>query len=119
MENKSAEKFINGIFLVILSITISILAFISEDNRITGFVTLNKDLGDTVIKNNLIKLENIDSLKTLAVGNYYVDGEGIVYWIDDKSKPAIAKIIFMDEVHKNRNIYIDKEGRIGYVLEGW
>ena len=117
MKNKSREKFSNGVLLIILSITISTLAFISEDNRITGFVTLNKDLGDTAIKNNLIELKNIDSLKTFAVGNYYVDGDGIVYWIDDKSKPAIAKVKSVDEIHKNRHIYIDKEGRIGYVLE--
>ena len=98
-------------------------------------------MGDTAIKNNLIELKNIDSLKTLAIGNYYVDGDGIVYWIDDmseidrfpsmlkntpralargrvfdKSKLAIAKVNFIDGVHKNRHIYIDKEGRIGYVL---
>ena len=116
LKNKSGEKFSNGVLFIILSITISVLAFISETNKITGYVTLNKDLGNTAIKNNLIELKNIDSLKTFAIGNYYIDNDGIVYWLDDKSKPAIAKVNSIDEIHRNRHIYVDEEGRIGYVL---
>ena len=56
-------------------------------------------------------------MSTLAPGNYFIDDDGIVYWIDDESRPAIAIVKYHDEIQENRHIYIDDEGRIGYVLE--
>lgn len=110
IKNKFGERFGSGIAVVVLSTVIVMLAFMSEDNKITGFV---------VSENGAVQLtefENVNSLATLAAGNYYIDSDGIVYWLDDSSKPAIAKVRNLDENQRNRHIYIDDQGRIGYVL---
>ena len=121
LQNKSGQEFSSGVFIVILTISISLFAFISEGNNITGFATLdNKEAGNTkeeisIIPNNLMEFNDIKSI-TLAAGNYYVDDEGIIYWIDDESRPPVARLKNIDEIQKNKNIYIDDEGRVGYVL---
>lgn len=116
--NKKGEKLSSGLFIVILTISISLFSFISEENRITGFaISGEKQEEIEVIQPDLIEFKDVNSLSTLAAGNYYIDGNGIVYWIDDESRPAIAKVNFVDESQKNRDIYIDIEGRIGYILE--
>lgn len=122
IQNKKSENFRNSIFVVILSIIIFILAFVTENNKITGFVVSedSTDITTTndeiIIPDNLMEFYDINSLATLAAGNYYIDADGIVYWLDDDAKPAIALVIFADESQKNRHIYIDAEGRIGYLL---
>lgn len=98
-----------ALIVVFLSIAVSLLAFITSDNNITGFVVSNPQ--------DLREYENIDSLQSLGSGTYYIDGFGTVYWIDDKSMPAVAKVKFIDETQKNRKIYIDNDGDIGYLLE--
>lgn len=109
-KNKMGEKFSSGIAFVVLSMAIVMLAFMSEESQITGFVVSeNQDV-------QLMEFENVNSLATLAAGNYYIGSDGIVYWLDDSSKPAIAKVKYLDESQMNRHIYIDDEGRIGYVL---
>ncbi len=121
-KNKIGEKFSNGIFVILLSIAIPLFAFVTEDSKITGFVVSEDSTDiiaaniDVVIQDNLLVFNNVDSLSTLATGNYYVDDIGIVYWLDDESKPAIAKVNFIDESQKNRHIYIDAGGRVGYIL---
>ena len=114
------ESFGAGLLAVLLSVAIVSLAFISEDNKITGFA-ISDDLDDYTDYNSaqtsLIELEDFNSLRSLAAGNYYIDEESIVYWIDDESKPAIAKVNFINEDIKNRQIYIDDEGNIGYVIQ--
>lgn len=114
-KNKTGESFQFSVFIVFLSIAISLFAFISEENKITGFV-VGADLTAAFIQPVLIEFKDVDSLKTLVAGNYYVDSNGIVYWVDDESMPAIAKVDFIDESQKNQHIYIDNEGRIGYLL---
>ena len=114
--NKIGESFGFGLVLVILSIGVFSLAFISENNKITGFVAYAPENTYT-IPANLIEFNDVNSLATLSAGNYYVDGKGIVYWMDDESKPAIAKVNSIDEIQRNRYVYIDTQGRIGYVLE--
>ncbi len=123
IKNKKSENFRNSVFVIILSITISMLAFVTENNKITGFV-ISEDSTDItttndeiIIPDNLMEFYDINSLAILAAGNYYIDADGIVYWIDDESRPAIAKVNFVDESQKNRHIYIDDQGRIGYVLQ--
>ena len=116
-KNKSGERFSFGLFIVSLSITMTLFAFVSEENKITGLVTLeNNQENKESIPLALIEFNDVSSLSTLAAGNYYVDSDGIIYWTDDNSKPAIAKVKFVDEIQKNRAIYIDDQGRIGYVL---
>ena len=115
-KNKLGERFGFGLFIIFLAMTVSLFAFISEDSKITGFAAISTEPGIVVISNVFIEFNDFKSLQTLSAGNYYVDNEGIVYWIDDESKPAIAKVKSIDEIQKNRVIYIDDEGRIGYVL---
>ena len=116
-KNTTGENFINGVIIIMASIMLFMFAFISEGNKITGYSIASID--SDKITTNLIEFNDINSLSTLSVGNYYIDSDGIVYYLDDNLKLAIAKVIFVDEVNKNRHIYIDNEGRIGYVLEGW
>ena len=120
-KNKSGQEFSSGVFIVILAISISLFAFISEGNNVTGFAALdNKEMNNvqketSIIPPNLMEFNDIKSI-TLAAGNYYVDNEGIIYWLDDESRPPVAKLKNVDEVQKNKNIYIDDEGRVGYIL---
>ncbi len=117
IQNKSGEKFNFGLFVILLSISVSLFAFISEENKVTGFVVAEENQKIVQIQQPiLLDFKDVNSLSTLSAGNYYIDENGIVYWIDDEAKPAIAKVTFVEESQKNRNIYIDDDGRIGYVL---
>ena len=122
VKNKSGN-FGFGIFIIFLAMAVSLFAFISEENKITGFVALEDEENDAtqnniqIISSNLIEFENFNSLSALAPGNYFIDDDGIVYWIDDESGPAIAIVKLRDEIQENRRIYIDDEGRIGYALD--
>ncbi len=118
IKSKSGEKFSVGIFIVFLTIVISMFAFITEENKITGFAISDANQEETqIVQPILLEFKDVNSLATLSAGNYYIDENGIVYWIDDEAKPAIAKVNFVDESQKNRHIYIDDQGRIGYVLK--
>ena len=114
-KNKSGEHFNSALIFIILAITISLIAFISEENKITGFVT-SASPSFTDIKPGYNEYKDVDSLKSLAAGTYYIDFDGYVYWLDDESKPLVGKVDFVDEVQKNRQIYIDKNGNIGYLI---
>jgi len=114
INNKRGEHFRAALTVISLSIAISLFAFMSEENKITGFATSTATY--VTSQPNLIEFENVDALGSLAAGNYFIDGDGIVYWLDDSSKPAIAKVKNIDEIEKNRKIYIDNEGNIGYSL---
>lgn len=117
IKNKSGEKFSVGMFVILLSITISLFAFISEDSKITGFATASQDFEVYVKSAGLRDFKDVDALGSLAQGNYYIDSNGIVYWIDDESRPVIGQINIVEDTQKNRHIYVDKEGRVGYVLD--
>lgn len=117
MRNKKGERFEFGLLIVILSISISLLSFVTEGDNITGFVASEENQEIQVFQPVLLEFKNVDSLSTLSKGNYFIDGNGIVYWIDDDSMPAIARVNFLEESQKNRRIYIDAEGNIGYILE--
>ncbi|MBI2656134.1 hypothetical protein HYX03_00155 [Candidatus Woesearchaeota archaeon] len=114
IKNKSGESFGVALAAIFLSISIFSIAFISEGSKITGFAV--KENVDVNVQPILVMFKDVNSLSTLAAGNYYIDSDGIVYWMDDESKPAIAKVNFVDESQKNRQIYIDDNGRVGYVL---
>ncbi len=118
-KNIHAEHFNFALIVIFLSIFITLFAFISEENKITGFATgttfENSNYG-TIAQSNLREFNDVKSLGSLAAGNYYIDSDGIVYWTDDESNPAIAKVKFVDEIQKNRKIYIDNNGNIGYLL---
>ena len=116
LKNKSGEEFGFGVFIVFLAVAISLFAFISEENQITGLVTIETTSQNFVKASDLMNIKDINSLGSLAAGNYYIDGNGIVYWTNNDSKVAIAQLNNFDENMKNKEIYIDKYGRIGYVL---
>ena len=116
IKNKKAEKFNSGIFVIFLAISISLIAFISEDNKITGFVTLSNIETTNTNQPYIKEYEDVKSLSSLAAGDYYIDDEGIVYYIDDELKLPMGKVKFIDDVQKDKHIYIDRNGNIGYVL---
>ena len=114
--NKRAEHFNSALLVIALSIAVVSLALLSEDRNLTGFAAYEEQ-SLVIEKPNLIAFDNVNSLRTLSAGNYYIDRNGIVYWADDDSMPAVAKVSSLSEGEKNRKIYIDNEGRIGYLLE--
>ena len=116
LENKIGEKFGFGIFIVFLTMSISLFAFITEENKITGLATYSTEDNVNAMQSNLLEFNDFKSLSTLAAGNYYIDENGIVYWLDDSSKPAVAKTNHIDEIQKSKSIYIDADGNIGFVL---
>ena len=115
IKNRLGEHFQFALILILLSITISLIAFLSEDkNKISGFAASLSYNAATNL--NLREFNTIGELQSLGKGDYYIDDNGIVYLLDDESKPAIAKIKFVPDVSKNREIYIDNDGNIGYIL---
>jgi hypothetical protein len=122
LQNKKAGEFEIGMFVVAAAISISLFSFITEENSITGFAASslnNPDIESSALieSANLDEFNDVTSLSTLSAGNYYIDENGTVYWIDDESSPAVAKVSYLDESQKNRYIYIDREGRLGYILD--
>lgn len=115
-KSESRDHFNFALALILISITVSIIAFVSEDKKITGFATASADSEETIITQVLREFNDVDELSSLAQGNYYVNDAGFVYWLEDESSPAIAKINFVRDEQKNRHIYIDSSGNIGYVL---
>ena len=112
INSKSGAKFGSGILIVLITMSISIFSFVTEENKITGLAVSNVEINN----NDLLEFDNIKLLGYMSKGNYYIDSEGIVYWADDSSKPAVARIKSIDDSSKGRRIYIDEKGRIGYVL---
>lgn len=121
IKNKSGEKFGAGLLVVLLAVSVSLFSFITEENKITGFAALEPAQQNAVKTSglhNLRDFRDINSLASMAAGNYYIDENGIVYWADDESMPAIGQLNNFDEILKNRSIYIDSDGRVGYPLSG-
>ena len=114
-KNKRGEHFQFALIAILLSVFISVIAFMTESNKITGFAISGSS--NDVAKPELRDMHNMDDLRSLSKGNYYIDSEGVVYWLDDESKPAIAKVDYIRDEQKNRQIYIDDEGNIGYVIK--
>ena len=116
-KNKIGDKFNFGVNLITLAIAISMLAFMNEGNKITGFATANYDSINAISQHGLREFNDINSLESLGAGSYYIDSKGVVYWTDDESWPVVGKVKLIDEIQKNRQIYVDKNGNIGYLLK--
>ena len=116
IKSRKGEKFEFGLLIVLLSISISLFSFVTEEDNPTGFAVAeeNKEIQASP---TLLEFNDVNSLSTLSKGNYFIDSNGVVYWTDDDLKPAIAKANFLEESQKDRQIYIDAEGNIGYILE--
>ena len=114
--NKKGEKFSTGMAVIAASILVSLIALWNGGSGIAGFAVHDSQNEEVrIIPSNLMQFDNVDSL-TLAAGNYYIGGNGIVYWMDEESRAPIAKINFIEPEQKNRLVYIDDKGRVGYVL---
>lgn len=104
------DKFGIGMLVVLAAMSVSLVSFITEENKIMAFATYEVNNLD------LLEFDDVESLGYLATGNYYIDAEGIVYWTDEGSKPAVAFVKSVGD-SGGRHIYIDDLGKIGYVLE--
>lgn len=115
MNNKKAEKFEYGLFIVAGAITLSLFSFITQENNITGFAVESDN--SNIESLGLMEFDDAGSLSTLSAGNYYIDNGGILYWTDDELTPPVARIKNVDELQKSKYIYIDSEGNVGYILD--
>ena len=118
-KNKRGEHFNIALIVILISIAVSLFAFKSEDNssQVTGFAVSDSVNPVTHTQQpELLQFSSVGSLSTLSPGSYYIDADGVVYWLDDSSKPAIAKVIHLSDSQKNREIYIDKDGNVGYLI---
>lgn len=116
MANKQhPEHFKIALIVIFSSISLFSLAFVSEKEAIVGFAA-GIEPSNTANQHILREFNDIDSLGSLAKGTYYIDGDGIVYWAEDKPKPAIAYVKNIDESQKNRHVYIDNYGNVGYAI---
>ncbi|MBI1935036.1 hypothetical protein HYS31_01215 [Candidatus Woesearchaeota archaeon] len=114
-ENRKMGHFQYALVAVSLAIIVSLVAFMSEEGKITGFAVSDSDSFD-IMESSLVEYNTLNELGSLGPGNYYVSSEGIVYWLDDNSMPAVGKVNQITEAQKNKRIYIDSEGNIGYIL---
>ena len=112
---KKGEHFNFAMILVFVSIAISLIGFMSEDRKITGYVVSTNN--NPAIQLDLRQFDDFRSLQTLGPGNYYIGSNGIVYWADDSSRPAVGKLNLIDDSQKNKRVYIDNNGNIGYILQ--
>jgi len=112
---KQKYKFEVGLLVVLLAISVSIVSFESEEYNAVGRAAeyAAQDAADVDFL-SLPSYNDFESLKYLASGNYLVDDEGILYWLDDKSIPAVGIVLSFEPEQVNRPIYIDSLGRIGY-----
>ena len=111
---KNANHFKFSVLVVTFTIVVSLIAFMTEESKISGYSTYTSQISDSNQVFN--EYENVEALGTLAKGNYYIDNDGYVYWIEPYTKPLVARVKHLDESQKNRQIYIDSSGNIGYVL---
>ena len=111
---KKGETFRSALLLVFFFISVSILAFISENRDITGQVTATQN---EISQPELTQFNDISGMETLAPGRYYIDGNGFVYLIDGQDIAKIAKIKFFDDSQKGKYIYVDFSGNVGYLVE--
>ena len=116
-ENEKKDHFSYALTVIALVISISIVSFMSEEIKITGFAVSSSDNSASQPDSNLKEYKNFNDLSSLAAGNYFIDHDGVVYWMDDESRPAIGKIDFIRDIQKNRQVYIDANGNIGYTIK--
>ena len=115
--HKQKDHFNVALVVIFLAIFVSLISFMSENNKLTGFVVnANYKNADAATQTNVKEYNDVKSLGVLSPGNYYIDNQGYVYWMDDDSTPAVAKVKYLNDDQKNRKIYIDNEGNIGYLI---
>lgn len=109
---KDGEHFGFALFIVFALIAAISLAFVTENGAITGRATA--DLGQ--VSYGLMEFDNMNALEILAPGIYYVDGNGVVYLVEEHGSQPIAKVKYFEEIQKGKRIYVDNEGNVGYLI---
>ena len=107
------NHFNSALWVVIVSMSVISLAFMSESSEITGFA-VSEEPSQSV--QQVAELKDFKSLETLSQGNYYVNGEGIVYWLDDSSLPVVARIRHLQDDQRGSKVYVDSNGNVGYII---
>ena len=118
-KNKRGEHFNIALIVIFISIVVSLFAFMGagNSNQITGFAVSDSGNSPTHTQQpELLQFSSVTSLGSLSSGAYFIDAGGVVYWLDDSSRPAVAKVIHLSDSQKNREIYIDNDGNIGYLI---
>jgi len=110
------DKFSYGIFLIVSIISISMLAFLNEDKNITGYVIAGES-ANYESASALAEFNSLNSLAQLSPGLYYVYADGYVYSVDDYSRLLVGKVSHLEDSQKDKLVYIDRNGNIGYVLD--
>ena len=112
MAKKEKNHFLTAMLIVSALILIFSLGFLSESAEITGKAIYE----NSNLQYDLALYESVEDLGVLAPGNYFIDHEGIVFWTDDDSRPAIGKVAMLEQSQGNRHIYIDMNGNVGYLF---
>ena len=107
------NHFNSALLAVIVSMSVISLAFMSESNDITGFA-VSEEPSQSV--HAVAELKDFKSLETLSPVNYYVNGEGIVYWLDDSSLPVVVRIRHLQDDQRGIKVYVDSNGNVGYII---
>lgn len=115
-KHKDKDHFRYALVVIFLAIFVSLIGFMGEDNKITGFATSTAYSANAATQTNVKEFNDVKSFEALAPGNYYIDGKGFVYWMDDDSTPAVAKVRSLSDDQRNRKIYIDDRGNVGYLI---
>ena len=111
--NNKAYHFKVALWAIAISILVFSAAFFTEDKNATGFIVSDDSV--ELPKANPILLNNANSLSQLSPGNYYIDMKGNVQWMDDSSRPVIAKLVSYNENELDRSVYVSIEGEVFFV----
>ena len=115
-KHREKDHFKSALVAVALVTFISLIGLMSGQNNLTGFATSTSYNADAATQINVKEYNNVKSLGVLNPGNYYIDANGFVYWMDDDSTPAVAKVKTLTDDQRNRKIYIDDQGNVGYII---
>ena len=100
---KKGEYFPTAVLVILVIIILFITAFFTESRK-TGMMIYGDGLSEI----------GMSDLASLSEGNYYIDNQGIIHWIDDSSRPAVAKIRPIREINTDRYLYVSDEGLVFY-----
>ena len=102
VRGKKGNHFPIAIIVILVVIILFVTAFFTE-SKLSGMAVYSG-------------LEQIEAseLYEFAEGNCYIDDNGVVYWIDDSSKPAIAQLHSMRDAYSDRYFYVSDDGMVFY-----
>ena len=107
------NHFNSALLAVIVSMSVISLAFMSQNKDITGFAVSEEPAQSA---QQVAELKDFKSLESLSPGTYYVNSDGIVYWLDDSSLPVVARIRHLQDDQRGIKVYVDSNGNVGYII---